>query len=340
MDILTASGPINFPYTAQDLTLSVDVLPNLYGRLNQENLFPSEGVSTTLVEVRFRNGFITVLPARERGNPGTVGKGPNENAVYLEIPHIPHLDYLKPQDIQDMFAFSNNPLRLKTPDDALNEKLQAIKNKHSMTREYMRMAALKGVIKDGEGSILHDLFERFGIVKKTINFNLNVADTDVKAKCYELSRYIKKNLKGEVMTGGVRVKVSPGFWDKLVGHPNVEKFFLNYQEAHALATDDITEFPFGGCIFELYDATVTLLDGTSEDLVADGYGHAYPQGTMNTFRTYDGPAHSLSMANMAGAEIYISPKLLDHDEGIELKSQSNPLPVVSRPDLLAELVAA
>ena len=182
MDIQTANGPINFPYTARDLTMSIDVLPNLYGRLNQENLFPSEGVSTKLVEVRFRNGFITVLPARERGNPGTVGKGPNEDAVYLEIPHIPHLDYLTPDDVQDMFAFGANPLRLKTPDDALNEKLQAIKNKHAITREYMRMAALKGVIMDGEGSILHDLFERFGIVKKSINFALNVADTNVKEK--------------------------------------------------------------------------------------------------------------------------------------------------------------
>tara|TARA_R110002110_G_scaffold64634_4_gene178577 strand:+ start:1407 stop:2426 length:1020 start_codon:yes stop_codon:yes gene_type:complete len=337
MLIQTATGPINFAYTARDLTMAIDVLPNLYGRLNQENLFPSEGVSTKLVEVRFRNGYITVLPAKERGNPGSVGKGPDENAVYLEIPHIPHLDYLTPDDLQDMFAFSANPLRLKTQEDALNEKLQALKNKHSITREYMRMCALKGVIKDGAGSTLHDLFERFDIVKKSIDFELDDPETDVKAKCREVSRYIQKNLKGEIM-GKTRVKVSPSFYDKFTGHPNVEKFFVNYVEARSLATDEITEFPFGGLIFEEYDATVSLMDGTTEELIADGYGHAYPMGTMNTFRTFDGPAHSMSMANMPGAEIYVSPKLLDHDAGIELKSQSNPLPVVSRPDLIVELV--
>ncbi|MDP1628853.1 major capsid protein [Parvibaculum sp.] len=339
LTINTASGPINFAYTARDLTMAIDVLPNLYGRLNQENLFPSEGVRTKLVEVRFRNGYITVLPVADRGGAPSVGKGPDENAVYLEIPHVPHLDYLTPDDIQDMYAFGANPLRLKTPEDALNEKLQAIRNKHSITREYFRMGALKGVVKDGNGSTLHDLFERFGIVKKTIDFELDDANTDVKAKCRELIRFTKRNLKGEVM-GKVRMKVDPVFFDMFTGHPNVEKFFLNYVEARSLAVDDVTEFPFGGLILEEYDATVTLMDGSTEELIAEGYGHAYPTGTMNTFRTFDGPPHSMSMANMPGAEIYISPKLLDHDEGIELKSQSNPLPVVSRPDLIVEALAA
>lgn len=337
MQIQTANGPINFSYTARDLTMAIDKLPNLYGRLNQENLFPSEGVSTKLVEVRFRNGFITVLPAKERGNPGSVGKGPNENAVYLEIPHIPHLDYLTPDDIQDMFAFTNDPLRLKTPEDALNEKLQAIKNKHAITREYMRMGALKGVIKDGNGDTLHDLFERFDIPKKTFDFELDDPTTDVKAKCRGVDRWISERLQGEV-ANGIRVKCSPELWDLLTGHPNVEKFFVNYSEARQFATGGITEFPFGGLIFEEYNATVSLINGNSEKLIAANYGHAYPMGTMNTFRTYDGPAHSMSMANMKGAEIFISPELLRHDEGIELKSQSNPLPVVARPDLIVEIV--
>lgn len=338
LTINTPSGPINFAYTARDLTMAVDVLPNLYGRLNQENLFPSEGVRTKLVEVRFRNGYITVLPASERGGTPSVGKGPDENAVYLEIPHIPHIDYLTPDDIQDLYAFSNSPLRLKTPEDALNEKLQAVKNKHAITREYLRMGALKGVIKDGRGDTLHDLYERFGIEKKTIDFELDDADADPKLKCFELSRHIKKHLRGEVMNH-VRVKVDPYFYDKLTTHPKVEKFFLNYTEARALAVDDVKEFPFGGLIFEEYDATVSLIDGSTEELIEEGHGHAYPTGTMNTFRTFDGPPHSMSMANMPGGEIYISPKLLDHDEGIELKSQSNPLPVVSRPDLIVECLA-
>lgn len=332
-------GQIIFPYTTQELTMSVDVLPNLYGRLNQENLFPSRGVSTTLVQVRFRNGHITVLPARERDGAPSVGKGSDEDAVYLEIPHIPHLDMLTPKDIQDMLAFASNPLRPMTMEDALNEKLQAIKDKHAITREYFRMGALKGVIKDGDGNTLHDLYERFGIVKKTVNFELDNPATDVKAKCRGLKRGIKKNLKGEVMSG-VRVKVDPIFWDEFTSHPNVEKFFLNYSEAHALATEDITIFPFGGLIFEEYDATVSLMDGSTEDLIAEGYGHAYPVGTMNTFKTFDGPANNITMANSPGVELYISPKILDHGAGVELKSESSPLPVCSRPDLIVECLAA
>lgn len=334
-DILPVSGPINFPYTTVGLTMAIDKLPNLYGRLNEMNLFPSEGVSTTLVEVRFRNGYLTVLPARERGGNATVGKSSDGNSIYLEIPHIPHLDYITPEDLQNWANWAANPMRPKTLADSLNEKLQAIKNKHAITREYFRMGALKGQIVDGDGTVLHDLYERFGITKKVIYLDLDNATSNVNERCMDAHRWIEENLKGEVMSG-VHALVSRELFGKLKAHPNVEKFFVNWQQAAALAGDARKGFEFGGITFEEYNASATLMSGTTGRFITAGKGHAFPVGTLQSFRTFDGPAHSLSMANMPGGEVYVSPKILDHDEGIELKSQSNPLPVCSRPELLIE----
>jgi len=335
--IQTLAGPIDFSYTAQELTQAIDVLPNLYGRLNEMNLFPGKGVSTTLVRVSFRNGQVTVLAAEERGSNGSAAKVADENAIYLEIPHIPHMDYIKPDDLQDMLAFNQNPIRMKTFEDAMNERLQAIKNKHSITREYLRMGALKGKIIDGAGNELHDLFERFDIEKVTVDFALDNPATDVIGKTREVARAMETNLQGEVMTS-VHALVSPEFFDALTSHPNVEKFYVNWQSANVLAGDPRKMFPFGSMVFEEYNASATLMNGTSGRFIDEGYAHAYPMGTMNTFATYDGPAHDLNMVNMPGAEIYVSPKVLDHGAGIELKSQSNPLPVCARPALLRELV--
>lgn len=336
--IVTLDGQINFPFTAIELTQAVDRLPNMYGVIEAMNLMPSEGVATTLVRIDLRDGYVTVLPVRDRDGPASVGGSSDRSAIYLEIPHIPHIDKLTVADIQNMLAFASNPMRPVTFEEKLAERLQGIKNKHAITREYFRMGALKGKIVDGEGRELHDLYERFGIIKKTIDFELDDPDTNVRAKCAELKRHHQNNLRGEVMTSA-HALVSPEFMDEFTAHPNVEKFFLNWQAANALSEDTRTGFRFGGVTFEEYDATATLMDGTAGRFIGEGDGHAFPLGTANTFKTFDGPANNINGANMPGVEVYISPKILDHGEGIELKSESNPLPVCARPELLVELKA-
>lgn len=337
-DIVTLDGQINFPFTAVDLTLAADKLPNMYGRLEELDLFPAEGVSTTLVRIDLRNGYVTVLPERDRDAPPSVGKSSDREAIFLEIPHVPHIDKITVGDLQNMLAFASNPMRPISFEEKLAEKLQAIKNKHAITREYFRMGALKGLIVDGEGKTLHNLYEHFGITKKQVDFELDESTTNVSEKCREVLRHIEENLRGEVMTS-VHALVSREFFAELTAHPNVEKFYVNWQSATQLSTDNRRGFPFGGLVFEEYNASATLMNGSSGRFIAGGYGHAFPLGTMNTFKTFDGPANNINMANMPGVELYISPKVLDHGAGVELKSESNPLPVSARPELQVELLA-
>ena len=86
MSAIDLTGGIQFPYTATDLTREINRLPNMYGRLNELNLFPPEGVASTLVEIKFEDGFITILAAEDRGKLGTVGREPVEGSIWLEVP--------------------------------------------------------------------------------------------------------------------------------------------------------------------------------------------------------------------------------------------------------------
>jgi Phage major capsid protein E len=61
---------------------------------------------------------------------------------------------------------------------------------------------------------------------------------------------------------------------------------------------------------------------------------------MNMFRTFDGPANDLRFVGEVGAEIYVSPKILDHGKGIELVSESNPLVVCRRPEALVQILTS
>lgn len=334
----TLTGPIQFPFTAIDLTAAIEVIPNMYGLLQAMNLMPGAGVSTTVIRIDIADGVLNILPVRDRGAPPSQGKRGDEKALFLEIPHIPHMDTVRPEDLQDRMTVIGGQLRQETLADRLPKILQAIRNKHAITLEFMRMGALKGVIKDGENNTLYDLYDVFGITKKSVDFALDNAATDVRAKCYEVKRHIEDNLKGEVMSG-VEALVSGSFFDALVSHANVEKFFVNWQAASGHSQDMRDGFPFGGLVFREYRGSATDATGTTRKFIADDAGHAFPTGTMNTFATHFGPPNHIEMVNMVGPEIFVSPKVLDHGQGVELRSESNPLPVCRRPALLVELAA-
>lgn len=330
------ANQLNFPYTNIELTQAIDVVPNQFGRINELNVFPAKGIASEYAEIRFRNGYITILAAKERGADTIVNKGPNENAIILKIPHFPEIDLVTPKDIQNMYAFQGSVLRPKRAEDALLERLEAIKAKHDITREFLRTGAMKGIIIDGSNSTIYNLFTVFGVTQKVINFELTTTTTDVRAKCNELRTHMRLNLKGETMTG-IRCMVDSEFWDAFTGHPNVEKYYLNWQEARTLSQDISSVFPFGGILWEQYDAVAPNVNGDSVPFIDAASGYAYPEGTRNTAATWDGPVDDIRLANEPGVQIYVSPEPLKHGGGIELKSQSNPLPVWSRPALLVKV---
>ena len=203
------------------------------------------------------------------------------------------------------------------------------------------MSSLKGKIYDGNGTLLLDLFQAFDKIQKVINFELNVPATDVKAKCAELASFLRLNLLGERMTG-VEILVDRNFFDTLVAHPNVEKFYVNYTAAMALANPTYAQygrvFPFGGVTFREYDGFATLYDKSTVPMIDAGEGIGLPVGTMNTSKTFFAPAHDIRAVNSPGLEIYMSEEVLKHGAGIEIKSESCPLPVWNRPELLVKVL--
>lgn len=349
MPDLAHADPLIFPYTAVQLTEQVNRIPNLYGLLNALNVFPSFGSISTLIEVRREGGIINVLPSRDRGGPASVARRKPGDGLYLEIPHFPHNDLITPQDLQNMQILVGTNLQLRTVESEMAQRLLAIRNKHAITREWLRMGALKGLITDGDGNTIYDLFDAFQITKKVIYFDLSNSNADIDESCRLLVQYISENLLGEVMNY-VEVLVSPGFFGKFIGHSKVQKFWLNWDAAAKLA--NVERVSAGGQMGRVFDyqnirwreyygsAPMTVAGvQSSVPFISDGYGHARPVGTMSTFRTYDAPANDVRYVNTPGQEVYISPEVLKHGEGVELKSQSNPLAICRRPEILVEVQA-
>ncbi len=324
-----------------ELTTAINIIPNLYGRLNELDVFPTEGITQNTMVMDQVNGVLTILPESNKtgqtpGSPATVGRDEDRGALTFKLPHIPHEDSVMPADVQGRRApGSTGP---DTMTMAYLRKIVAGRRKFSLTLEYLRMGALKGIIVGGSGRTLYNLYTQFGITPKEVDFTLGTAGTNVMDKCYEVAGHMEDNLKGEVMNGA-RVLVSTEFFSKLIGHSKVQdayKYFATTNQANPLREDTRRRFPFGPLVFEEYRASGQLADGSTQRFIGAGEGHAWPTGTLDTFKTYLGPANHQDFVNTVGQEAYAWPMPTPDGRGINLFMESNPLPLCRRPALLVK----
>lgn len=330
---------VNYPYTAVDLTREISRIEDAWSKLRVRGLFPPQGITSRYTEISREGHQLKILGVAEPGQPGTQGTQDPANSVVLKVPHIPHQEVITPDDLQDSYVFGTGRQQLKSVQTETARKLARLRRLHSNTLEFLRMGALKGEIRDGHNRVIYNLFTVFNVTKKVVNFELSTDTTDVRAKCHEIVEHMQDNLYGETMDG-VRAFVSPEFFNKLVTHPNVEKWYQSWAAARSMANlepDD--EFRFGGVTFESYRAASTDLTGTTRRFIEADKGHAYPTGTTEAHQTANAPPHHVNYANTRGPEVFVSPEPRRHGQGVELQSQANPLPLWNVPELLVELQA-
>ena len=343
----------DFPYTGVELTQEINKLPNQYGLLNAMNLAPFETKSAKFVRLEQKQGRIQVLGARPRGAPGTLTKGGTEGGVIIEIPHFPTTDNILIDDVDSLIEVIGGQLVPRSVDLETFKKLKQARINHSITLEFVRLGMLRGDIMDGDLKTLYNTYELFDIDKKVVFFDLDNDATDVREKSEEVLEHIQDRLKGEIMTG-VEDLCSPAYFNKLIKHPNVEKFWLNAQNSSE--HKDLKRRYSGGNygrVFEFAEIThveykgslpVVDSDGDEQNIanVEAGLGHAYPAGTMNMMRTYEAPAFHLDAINEMPPEdtIFISLEKLKHGRGFEMMSQSNRIAICRQPECLVEISAA
>ena len=327
-------------FNMANLCSAIDILPNMYGRINQSGIFAEPpGITTRTAIVEERNGVLNLLKTQPVGAPGTQNKLGKRSVRSFLVPHIPLDDVIRPEEFQGVRAFGQANV-LETLASVMNNHLQAAKNKFLITLEHLKMGALKGIILDADASTLYNLYTEFGLTAKAIDFELDTSTTDVPAKCREVVRWIEDHLQGEVMNG-IRCLVSAEFFDALIAHDNVEKYWMSHAEALQLVSgaDPRKGFRFAGIIFEEYRGVATDEDGTSRLFIASGDGHAYPEGTMDTFKTIYSPGNFIEAVNTPGIPLYVKQAMEAMGRWIDVHVEANPLPMCQRPSVLVRVYA-
>ena len=326
----------NDAFSMASLTAAINILPNNYGKVGAMNLMPVKGVRTRTIMIEEKNGVLNLITSKSPGAPGAQNETGKRVVRSFVVPHLPLDDTLLPDEYEGVRAFGSEG-ELAPYMSIMNDKLQTMKNKHAITLEHLRMGALKGIILDADGSTLYNLYNEFGISQKSISFVLGTTTTKVRNKCLAVSRHIEESLKGEVMNG-VKVLCSSGFFEALIDHDNVKAAYANYAEAEdRLGGDPRKGFKFGGLVFEEYIGNAPDASGTTRKFIADDEAHAFPIGTGETFKTYVAPADFVETANTIGQEFYAKQEPRKFGRGVDLHTQSNPLPMCHRPGVLVKL---
>ncbi|WP_419952530.1 major capsid protein [Methylobacterium sp.] len=333
-------------FSASSLTGNITVVPNTYGRINELGIFTPEPIATTSVTVIIDNGVLNLLPTRPRGGPASLGTRGKQRPAAFVVPHIPHEDSVLATDVQNMLAMSGPGFTggLETVLGFVNRKLITMRKKHAITLENLRMGAIKGVIRDYDGTVLLDLFGAFGVTEKVVDFLLGTPGTDVGAKCDEVVGYMEDNLLGETMTS-VHALASPEWMAKFTSHASVKEAYKYFASAPNPMRDSVRKgFPFKGITFEEYRGSASYIqeDGsrtTPQRFIPAGDVRFIPLGTSDTFTNYWSPPDfwgSVNQApNGADAEVFVAPlEPKKFGKGMDIHTESNPLPLVKRPALL------
>ena len=213
-------------FTTRALTDAVNVIPNMYGRMQELGVFPPKPVNNRLLAIEQRDGVLNLLPFVTPGGPATLGTSGKRKTIPLEVPHVPHEDIVRAEEVAGVRAFGSEN-RLETVGQKVAEKLADMRSKHAITLEFLRSGALRGLILDPrDGSTHIDLFTTFNVTEQVEDFAFTTAATKVRHLALAVKRKIEDKLKGEVMRE-VRAVCSEQFFDALIDHKSVAEAYAN-----------------------------------------------------------------------------------------------------------------
>lgn len=317
----------NDAFTLSGLTASVNQLPFKPGKLGAMGLFNEQGVTTTSISVEVQDGVLSLVPVQPRGAVGTVNDKGGRKIVSFAVPHIPQTDTVLADSVQNVRAFGTTD-QMQAVQDVINQRMATMRNSNEYTIESHRVAAVQGKYYDAAGN-LNSLYDAFDVTESIVPVALTVATTDVRKKCTDILDQIEQSMGGEAYDG-VHVICSKTFFDDLISHPNVEKFYLSSVSNAELRGEMRTTFEYGGIVFERYN-------GTSAVKIDEGDARAFPIGSTDLFITRFAPANYAETVNTIGLPMYAKMEPMPFNKGYSLEVQSNPLNICKRPKALIRL---
>lgn len=331
-------------FELSDLTENLMLVPNVWGLSQQLGIFDTEGVTQETVTLEVLRKSYGLLEDRIRGQRAMLNSDDGRTLHSFAIPHFPADDYITPRDIIGKRAYgTDGPERL---DAVRARKLERIRASHAATLEGARMhTLLTGTAYAPNGTVAYDWFGEFGVTRKTVDFDLSTASTDLIPKIEEVIAHIQDNAFQGSAAGDIYALCSPEFFAALIGHASMKENYKYYATSGMNVLRDrlvaagadarYREFYFGGVLFVEYRGGFAGKIGEPVTrYIPAGKAIFLPRSTNGEFITYFGPADKFDLVGTVGQEAYAFEYADPKGEKITIETETNFLNVLRRPQLI------
>lgn len=328
----------NDAFSLQSLTKAINDTPHQPMLINEMGLFSEEGISTTSLSIERRGTTLSLVPTGQRGNNrGVVVSNDKAKLIPINTVHLPQSGAVIADEVQNIRAFGSET-EVETVQNIVNRKLAKMRRNIDVTMEYHRIGAIKGQVLDADGTTpILDLFSTFGLTQQTHAMALATDATKVKLKIVEATRKVEDKLGGLMYTGLVAL-CGKAFFDALVEHPAVVKAYDRWLDGSYLRDSQRSQvngspgFPLAGVSWREYRGNVSGIP-----FIADDEAYLIPMGVPDLFITNFAPADYMETVNTIGLPYYAKQEPMPMNKGVTLESQSNPISICTRPDVVVKL---
>jgi len=323
-------------FSCEELSVAIDKFPMQDGRITRGGLFKGSSLTTTSTVVEYSGGKLRVLSASEAGSEiGEFRKSDKRKGFDLTIPMFMALDIIKAADVQNVRAFGRAN-ELETVQNRVNSKLRKLRADHDITLEYMMAGALQGIVRDGEGKVLVNLFNKFEIERPQVDFTLGTATSNLGNKVTAARRLVEQNSNGALVRE-VRAFVGPNMWDKLMDNESFKRAYDFYDAAGGSnpQRDDVRKgFKFKDVVFEEYSAVAYAKNGNSRRAFFPADEISFYPVIDDAYEYFRAPADFNETVNTEGLEVYAKIDETEFARGYKLLTESLRLPICTRPECL------
>jgi hypothetical protein len=331
-------GNNNYEYT--DLSAPLMIVPTDWFLGEQLGIFSKETTNQetiTVEEIKTGYGLIKDV---HRGARHTVVSDPTRKMHAFSIPHFTLDASITPRDIQGKRAFGVD--ELETLAAVRARKLEVIRKSWAATHETALWSTIvNGTAYAPNGNVTYDWYTEFGASRTTIDFQLNVATTDIIAKTELVFAAIQDNAHDGSVYGQIFGIASPEFFQKLIGHPTLKALWMAQQQSPQILRDRLSARGYDARYREFTIGNITYVEyrGINPEgarFIPVGDCYFMPTDMGDNFVQYFGPADHFDYVNSQGQELYAFEFGDNRGQMIEIQTESNFLNVLRRPQLIVK----
>jgi len=288
----------------------------------------AKGEYLPVAMIEFREGTLSLIPEAPRGAKGDSNDRADRSAVPVVIPHYPQTDTLLAESVRGVRAFGSELEQAFEVER--NSILDSQHKRHLLRWEYSKVSAIKGLVYEtnaaGVSIVKVNWFDKFGVVQHEVDIDLDDATTDVVAETID-AKALSEDELGEFDATEYVLICGRDFFKKYVNHPTQKAAWQRFNEGSFLRGDNRKGFPIAN------DVTVVEYGRGKiggQWLIEPDEAYLCPVAD-DMYQTRYAPGTGISTLGEMGQPEYFSTKLLDHDEGVEMKASTSILSYVQRP---------